>query len=333
MNFFRNPEIRKNLLCFLCITALTGTVAFLWEMRFGIFMLFVCLLFISLYIVFTYQRYKKIAALSTEIDEILHGNDHLLLETYAEGELSLLHSELCKMTVRLREQKQQLLDDKIYLADFIADISHQIRTPLTSVELICALLAETNMTDERKRALLHKLNELLSKIDFLITSLLKISKLDSGTVNFKTETLPMQTFLDEACAPLLIPMELRSQTLICQADGLFFGDRMWTNEAIVNIVKNCMEHTPIGGKIEIYAKETPLYTEITIFDNGHGIDKEDIPHIFERFYKGKNASEKSFGIGLALARMIVINQNGTIKAENRSEGGAKFTVRFYKGTV
>ena len=132
---------------------------------------------------------------------------------------------------------------------------------------------------------------------------------------------------------LLIPVELRRQELRIHADGAFRGDLSWTCEAIGNIVKNCMEHTPEGGRIEIDAAENALYSEIIIKDNGTGISPEDLPHIFERFYKGKDSDGKSFGIGLALSRMIITGQGGTVKAENRKPAGAMFTIRFYKGTV
>lgn len=130
-----------------------------------------------------------------------------------------------------------------------------------------------------------------------------------------------------------LSMELRGQALLIHADGAFRGDLSWTSEAIGNIVKNCMEHTPEGGRIEIEATETALFSEIIIKDNGTGISSEDLPHIFERFYKGKDSDGKSFGIGLALSRMIITGQGGTVKAENRKPVGAMFTIRFYKGTV
>ena len=130
-------------------------------------------------------------------------------------------------------------------------------------------------------------------------------------------------------------MELREQNLVIDCTDMVSlrGDEYWLREAVGNIVKNCMEHTPAGGEICIRAAENHLYTEITVSDNGAGIDKEDLPHIFERFYKGKNSSQTGFGIGLALARMIITKQNGIVKAENRTKGGAKFTIRIYKGTV
>lgn len=147
----------------------------------------------------------------------------------------------------------------------------------------------------------QKATALLSRIEWLITTLLKISKLDAGTVQFKQEKVSMATLINKSCAPLLVPIELRGQELAIKAEGDFIGDVSWTCEAIGNIVKNCMEHTPEGGKIEIETTDNALYTEILIKDNGTGIAKEDIPHIFERFYKGKDSDDKSFGVGLALA--------------------------------
>lgn len=334
MNLFRNPEVIRGLLLYGLLSAAAIGAAFAWDGGFGVFMLAVCLLFVLLYLASTYRRYKQINSISADINRILHGDDtNISLNRYSEGELAVLQSEIHKMTVRLREQKQHLQDDKIYLADSIADISHQIRTPLTSINLLVQLLSEPDIREERRTKLIHELLALLSRIDWLITALLKISKLDAGTVQFRNDTVTLEELLRKATEPLLVPIELREQCLKIHAEGNFIGDLSWTQEAIGNIIKNCVEHTPDSGKIEINACENALYTEITISDNGSGIDTEDLPHIFERFYKGRNSDHMSFGIGLALARMIITKQNGTVKAENNAAGGAKFTIRFYKSTV
>ena len=330
---FRNPEIKKSLLCYLLLTLALSIGAFFISVPCGIYVLCACLLFVAIYLFIMHKRYKRIAQLSERIDRILHGESDISFDAYTEGELGVLQSEIAKMTVRLREQQQSLIKDKVYLADSIADISHQIRTPLTSINLIVDFLSQPDLDEQRRTELVHELEMLLSRIDWLIVALLKISKLDAGTAHFQAEQVALEDLVAKAVSPVLIPIELKNQTLEISAEGSFVGDLSWTSEALGNIVKNCMEHTPEGGRIEIIAKETPLYAEITVSDSGSGIDQDDLPHVFERFYKGKNSSGNSFGIGLALARMIVTSQNGTLKAENKPEGGAVFTMRFYKGAV
>ncbi len=333
MGMFRNKEFSRAFILCGIIGIIASVIAFVWEIRFGIFVFSLCILFLIIFYIATYRRYKRISDLASDIDKILHGDSTIPLERYSEGELAILQSEVYKMTVRLREQKQNLQDDKIYLANSLADISHQIRTPLTSINLLVNFLSEPNITDDRRIQLTHELYSLLSRIDWLITALLKISKLDAGTVQFKKEQVSLHELILKSTSPILVPMELREQALNIEASGYFSGDISWTSEAITNIVKNCMEHTADGGTISITAAENALYSEIIITDNGSGIDKEDLPHIFERFYKGTNSDKNSFGIGLALARMIITVQNGTVKAENNVPKGAKFIIRFYKGTV
>ncbi len=333
MGMYRNKEFNRTFTLCCVISIIASIVAFVWDTRFGVFVLALCVLFLIIFYVATYRRYKKISNLASDINRILHGDVSVPLEQYSEGELAILQSEVYKMTIRLREQQQNLQDDKIYLADSLADISHQIRTPLTSINLLVNFLSEPNISDDRRLKLTHELYGLLSRIDWLITALLKISKLDAGTVQFKKEQISLEELIRKSTSPILVPMELREQTLQVEANGDFCGDISWTCEAITNIVKNCMEHTPDGGSLSIIATENALYSEIVITDSGSGITKEDLPHIFERFYKGANSDKNSFGKGLALARMIITVQNGTVKAENNVPNGAKFTIRFYKGTV
>lgn len=311
-------------------TALTG-MGFLLGTSTGIITLAVSAIYTFIHFLVTYYRYQKIAGLSKEINCILHGKKEIDLKDYAEGELSILHSEIQKLTVQFREQSWALKQDKVYLADSIADISHQIRTPLTSINILLSLLSKPGITEQRRFELVKELDTLLSRIDWLISALLKISKLDTGTVKLKKETVYVTELITKAVTPIAIPIELREQELDMeiQEESSFMGDLSWTVEAVENILKNCMEHTHRGGSIKITALENALFTELIISDNGPGIDKDDLAHLFERFYKGKNSDNQNIGIGLALARMIIVNQNGTIKAENAPEGGAKFTIRFY----
>ena len=333
MRLLKNKEVRSALLWQLSVSIIACPLCFLFDLRAGLTAVVLSMLLMLIFCISTYKRYRRIASLAADVNHVLHGDSPIDFDNYSEGELSILHSEIYKMTVRLREQQQKLISDKEYLADSLADISHQIRTPLTSINLLVERLSASGLSDEYRHQLTNELYGLLDRIDWLITTLLKISKLDAGTVQFNKETVSLETLINKSCAPLLIPIELRGQELVICAEGNFYGDPAWTSEAVGNIVKNCMEHTPDGGKIEIEATENALYSEIVIKDNGTGISPEDLPHIFERFYKGKDSDGKSFGIGLALSRMIIAGQKGTVKAENRKNTGAMFTLRFYKGTV
>lgn len=333
MSFFRNKEVRTEGLMLVLITVIATIGTYLWNSACGVVVLVVCTILNTVHLVNTYRRYQRIQELSSDINRILHEDIHVSFEKYEEGELAILESEVQKMVIRLREQQGQLLADKKYLADSIADISHQIRTPLTSINLLVSFLSEPDITEEKRQKTVREVYELLSRIDWLITTLLKISKLDAGTIQLKQENVSMKELIQKSVEPLLVPIELRAQELKIEAEGQFIGDINWTSEAIGNIVKNCMEHTPESGILKIKANENTLYREIIIEDTGCGIAQEDLPHIFERFYKGKNSSDKSFGVGLALARGIINTQNGTIKAENKKDGGAKFTIRFYKELI
>ena len=333
MRLLKNKEVCGALLWQLLLSAAACAVCFFFDVRAGLTAAGLSLLLMLVFCISTYKRYQRISSLADDINQVLHGDSSIDFDHYSEGELSILHSEIYKMTVRLREQQQKLINDKKYLADSLADISHQIRTPLTSINLLIERLSASGLTDKCRHQLTNELYELLSRIDWLVTTLLKISKLDAGTVSFNKETVSLESLIKKSCSPLLIPMELRGQELILRAEGDFYGDPAWTSEAVGNMVKNCMEHTPDGGRIEINAAETALYCEIVIKDNGTGISPEDLPRIFERFYKGKDSDGKNFGIGLALSRMIIAGQKGTVKAENRKNAGSVFTLRFYKGTV
>lgn len=339
--FFRNTEVRKSFFVWCVMGALfTGISAGLgiWldvGFVFAALMGISSLIWIGVNLWITRKRYAKLENLSLEIDRILHGNSHFDWNQFSEGELSILSSEIYKMTIRLREQADALQQDKILLADALTDISHQIRTPLTSINLIANFLAEEQLSEQRRYKLTKELFRLLSRIEWLITALLKMSKLDTGAISMTKEPIIVRQLVQKAADLIAIPMELRNQKLQIDAAGSekLEGDMAWCIEAIGNILKNCMEHTPEGGTIRVTIWENTLFTEIRITDTGQGFETEEIPHLFERFYKGKHAGEDSFGIGLALSRMILQAQDGTIQAQNAKEGGAEFILRFYKMAI
>lgn len=334
MSILNEPDIRRGILADIGIGAAVSAVSFSLGIAAGIAALASCIIYTVIHAITNVRRYRAIARLSNSIDRILHGQDEILFTDSREGELAILTSEVTKMTVRLREQIDALAADKVRLTDAIADISHQLRTPLTSMNLTVSLLSEDGLSDERRLRLTRDLSRSLRRIDWLIDALLKISKIDAGTVGFRSERVSVAELIRRAAAPLMIPMELRGQEIRVHADSEeYTGDMQWSVEAIGNILKNCVEHTPEGGSIEISSTENALFTEIVISDSGAGFTPGDIPHLFERFYRGKNADAASVGIGLALARTVITAQNGTVAASNGKNGGAQFTVRFYKNIV
>lgn len=335
MKVLRNPEVRKSFRVWILLAVIFTAFSAWLDARFAAAAAVFSFCLIGGFYHNICIRYARLEEMSMEIDRILHGSSHFDLSRFEEGELAILSSEINKMTVRLREQADALVKDKTCLADSLADISHQIRTPLTSINLIVDFLSEDDLSKERRLGLTRELMVQLSRIDGLITALLKLSRLDAGAVRLSKEPVSALELVKQAADTVAIPMELRGQRLVVQAaqEGFFTGDPAWCVEAVGNILKNCMEHTPEGGTITVAVTDNSLFTEFVISDTGEGFSKEDIPHLFDRFYKGKNSNADSFGIGLALARTIIRAQNGTIQADNGRNGGAQFTVRFYKTTI
>lgn len=330
-SIFRNPEIKRDIILFSTVLLAVSLIGFYINTDLGIG-IFCTVFFVSvLHFFITYKRYIDIAKLSREIDRVLHSEDKVDFIVYKEGELSILQNEIQKMTIRLREQRDALSRDKSYLADSLADISHQLKTPLTSINLLLAFLEREDITKEQRDSYIKELKGLMKRIDWLISVLLKLSKLDAGTAYFKEEKISLKEVVEHSLETVLIPIELKEQVLELdiKEDCYIIGDMAWTVEAVLNIIKNCMEHTNNKGNIKITGRGNSIFAELIVEDNGNGIPSKDLPHIFERFYKGENSSSQSIGIGLALARQIIIKQNGTIKAENKKEGGARFLIRFY----
>ena len=327
-----NKELRQGLILFAAVTVLLTATGWLHSPLTALLVFRGGTAGGLLYYLTERHRYRRLKTLSTQLEQLLQGRTPLAIADYEEGELSVLASQLQKVTLRLKENAEALTRDKSFLADSLADISHQLRTPLTTMNLTLGLL-KNNPSPAEREGLLRELSGLLDRTEWLVETLLKLSKLDAGTVPFTSETVTAGVLFEKSAEPLLIPMELKEQTLDTKGEETSLSlDPVWTAEALGNILKNCMEHTPCGGTIRLSAQENPLYTALVVEDSGPGFAKEDLPHLFERFYKGKNASQNSYGIGLALAQKIVTAQGGTITAANGKEG-ACFTIRFYKGIV
>ena len=327
----RNREIRQFAILFSIMAAVVVALGFAINTAAGILALVSAAAFGTAFLIFTKARYKNIARLSDQIDLVLHNADRLNIDEMDEGELSILHSEITKMLLRIREQNDALKKEKEHLANSLADIAHQLRTPLTSVNLILSLL-ENNPDENERKALIQETKELFVQMDWLLTSLLKISRLDAGIVMFQNELINVKDLISAALRPFLISMELHGiEARIDAPEGMIIqGDSGWLSEAIQNILKNCIESAGENGKIEIVCTDNPLFTEIAIHDSGAGFEKKDLPHLFDRYYRGKKTNTAGYGIGLALCKMIITRQGGTITAKNHPQGGAIFTIRFPK---
>lgn len=334
MDIFRNKQFLGEFVLIAVIIAITVGATFFFSIPAALIMLVSGALILLIMYIDARKRFNAMEQLSTELDEILHDNSRFLITECEEGELAILSSSIRKMTLKLKEQASNLTDEKKVLTDAIADIFHQMRTPLTSMRLSCSMLSEEDLPYEERIRFVRGIKKQLERMQWLVETLLKMSKIEAGTVTFRRERLDAKELVQKACEPLLIPLELRDIKLqITTNDAGLTGDMDWLAEAVGNIVKNCMEHTPEGGQISINAEENAIYTVLTIEDTGKGFDKNDIAHIFERFYKGKNSGSESVGIGLALCRTIITGLDGTIKAENGKNGGARFEIRFYKNVV
>ena len=294
------------------------------------------LLLLAIFLVFIFIKDRKLEEITEYMRRIQKKDYTLKIKDNNEGELSNLRNELYKITVMLREQTENLKSDKIFLEESMSDISHQLKTPLTSVSVMIDILKENkNIPEEKKKEFLFEVSRQLDWINWLVISLLKMSKLDAGTADLKQEQVKVEKLVEQALQNLAILIDIKNQKVVVKGDKntSFIGDDNWSLEAVMNIIKNCLEHTQEGGKVDIQFCENELYTEIKVTDEGTGIAKEDIPHIFERFYKGKNASKDSIGIGLALAQSIVKNQGGDITVKSEEGVGTEFSIKWYKGVI
>lgn len=332
--FFRNREIKVLIITLTVLSVILIAAAFVINIQTGILMLIAVFLLSSMFLLFTFFRYKQISKLSDYLRRISSGEYSLDIRDNTEGELSILKNEIYKVTLMLSEYNEQLKREKILLANQMADISHQLKTPLTSMMVMVDLLRDQNLPEEKRREFTSRIYAQLERIEWLVLSLLKMSKLDAGVVEMKPRKISAQTLIEKALSPLLIPMELKDITYSVKGqDESISCDLHWTVEALINILKNCIEHTPRGGRIDISVSNNPLYSEVIISDSGVGISKEDLPHIFTRFYKGKNASPDSVGIGLAMAQSIIRSQDGDITVESKPGEGSTFFVRLYKTII
>lgn len=287
----------------------------------------------SLFLIYIIDKEKKLKDV-TEIIERINRRDYSLdIDSTTEDELSILKSELYKTTIMLKEQADLSLEDKLKLKSALEDISHQLKTPLTSIVISLDNLIEDEKMDEKTRLeFLTTIKRETTIIHFLVQSLLKMSKLETGTVDFIKKEISVDELVIDSIERLSLLSDLKNISVkkVGNFKVSINCDPLWQKEAITNIIKNAIEHSPNGESVEVHCTENKLYTSIAVINRKESIPKEDIPHIFNRFYRGKNATQDSIGIGLALAKSIVKKDNGTIEVESSKSKGTVFTIKYYK---
>ena len=291
------------------------------------------ILWMTIIVLYLRKRDKKIKQITNYINQIKNKKYDLNIEENTEDELSNLKNELYKITIMLKEESEISKKDKENLKMSVEDISHQLKTPLTSITIMLDNLKDNpNMEENTKQKFIFEISKQVEWINWLVISMLKLSKLDANVVQFYDEKINLNKFIGEIIKNLEIPIEVKNQKIIIDGNEnvSFIGDYKWQQEAITNIIKNCIEHNANNGTIYINYEENSLFTKITIRDEGEGISKEDLKHIFERFYKGKNSSENSVGIGLALAKNIIEKNNGMINCKSELDKGTEFVIKYMK---
>ena len=300
----------------------------------SIFLVLIALFCFAVFFIFYFYLKRmdnSLINISEYINRLLNKDYALDIIDNDEGTLSSLKNDIYKVTVMMKEQNELLKQDKMLLANNLADISHQLKTPLTSMLLMSDLLDSDELTKEERKEFLRVIKSQLKRIEWLVSSLLKLSKLDAKTIEFKKDQIHAHDLLRKAIEPVYMMIETKDQQYLVSGDNpLIETDVNWTCEAFVNILKNCSEHTPQGGILKAEVFDTVMYTEFVLSDNGVGIDAKDLPFIFDRFYRCSTVSKESVGIGLAMAYSIITGQDGTISVQSVLNQGTSFSIRFYK---
>ncbi|HBB72121.1 MAG TPA: sensor histidine kinase [Ruminococcus sp.] len=334
MRILNQPGNRKLLVISAAVTALGFGICCLFSIPSALILLCVSLTVTAAAIAVRRSEDDRILELCDTIDKVLRGDDTFVINSFTDGNISILATEIQKMTVRLREQNSALETEKRFMKESLEDLSHQLRTPLTSMMLILNNIRSRKDAGQLSRSL-RELMGLLAQMQWLIETMLNISRIDAGAMTLRIENVSCRELIRKAEETVSVSLELKGITMHTEVKGEpeLNCDVKYLTEAVINILKNSMEHTPEGGEITVELEENPIYTGIMITDTGTGIPEEDIDQIFSRFYRSPHSHSSGFGIGLAFARRIIAMHNGVIKAGNSSQGGAQFDIRFYKTVV
>ena len=326
---------KKRRLIHILLTAAGAAICAVFSVPCAVSVIVTSAAFLIFYEIILSRRRDQVMQLCDDIDRILRSDDQISFDEFKEGELSVLSAEIHKMTIRLREQNAALLHEKQFAKEALEDISHQLRTPLTSVMMILGLMNDSELTEKERTEYLRDLYELLARMKWLIETMLSLSRIEADAAKFAKETVSCRELIAQSVETVSVTAELKGVELRTVIDGApaFAGDLHYTSEAIVNLLKNAIEHTPAGGTVTVTARGSNIATEITITDTGEGIPEAELPHIFDRFYRSSEYTKNGFGIGLAFAKKVISVQDGSLRASNIKPHGAEFSIRFYHTTV
>ena len=298
-----------------------------------IFIIIISSTILVLFLTYNNSKDEKLYEITKYIEEINNKNYKLDIDDNTEDELSILKNEVYKTTIMLKEVADNSKQDKLNLKNSLSDISHQLKTPLTSITILLDNIIENpKMDNETRNEFVKDVKREITNINFLVQSLLKLSKLDADSVKFMNEYINISKIIDNSIKNVSVLCDLKNVDIEVSGNktSKIYCDLKWQVEAVTNILKNAIEHSNNNSKIQVNYEENQVYSKIEIRDYGIGIDKEDLAHIFERFYKGKNSSNESVGIGLALSKTIIESNNGYIGVESEVGKGTKFTIKYFK---
>lgn len=297
----------------------------------------IVLLVISIVIfllIFFYDKKEKreLDKIIDYLKELNRGNYDLKIDLNSEGILSILKNEIYTTTVMLREMASREYLDKITLKENLANISHQLKTPLTSISILVDNLCDEEVDKKTEIEFLNDIKRQVDNINYLVIVLLKLSRFDANVITFKKDDINVKKLILECMKNLDVIREVKNINIHVSGanDVEFIGDYKWESEAISNIIKNAIEHTLNDKNIYISFKDKSIYTEIIIEDEGLGMSEKEKNRIFERFYKGSSTNSNNFGIGLSLAKEIITKDNGKIIVKSEVNKGTKFIIRYYK---
>ena len=297
---------------------------------------------LTLYFLYKRKVHREVEELEAYFTELNRGSYNLQLEHSMEGDLSILQSEIFKVTQLLRTSAEESKAKSEDLSRWLADISHQLKTPIASIRInLDNMLDEPDMPPDLQHVFLKECSMQLEWVSSLVQTLLKLARIDAGTVVLKREEMDLLAVAREAEEKLGILSEIAEVKIVWESEPNgdeidpselsavpMMGDAAWQLEAVSNILKNCIEHSTAGSKVFLSIRDTTVFKELVIRDMGEGIPEEDLPHIFERFYRAKNAKRESVGIGLSLAASVIREGGGRISAVSEPGKGSTFTIRY-----